>query len=507
MSKKLCLVYHVGALYGGHLDYSNELVGGFRNAGYDVDYIWLTNAKTESRNTQFEEYLNSSNGVDDTGKTVYNFTYYKHLGCWGNVEKGFVLDKTSYSNIDQIERIRTRLDSYDIVMWQDVGNFNQKPLREEHSTNWLRLFKRNNHKTKQIAMVHEHIMETRYPFLANIIHLFDHVISVHPAAYNKSVKLNKKTFLIPNPQDISAMDTTHSNYDKLGNKELFSMGAWKSSKRFQDIVAAVPYIDSDAKIYMAGDGIERRYLATENEENMKENYVASRATDPDIDSSTLTENVIENGIWKRAHRVNPNFNYVGTLSKKQRDERYDNASLFLDPAWYRENFKIGAHFSRVIIEAMIHGVVPIGRNLGLSNNVEGNGEFFTAGKNYIMIPYDSTPKQFADIVNTSLGMSKSQYDTIVQTNYELVKDFAIENIISQFTHIFNEDYARLNLKLHTLDDSANNPDEELMQMGLDLLTSTSSKGFGISIDALQSLEKEGILKLNYTEPASLEDFF
>lgn len=479
----ICLVYHTGSLYGGHLDFSDEMVKGFKTLGHTCEFLLLTEKKSGKKNSSLEKVLQETSGIDNTGKYIWEFSFYENINCWGNVEKGFIKDAQPYQTEKEIEFINNKLDSYDLVIWQDLGNFNQKTNRDFKNINWLKLFRRKTG-VSQIMILHEHNLYGRYPFVSIIRQHFDNVIAVHPASFNKAKNLGLPTFLIPNPHDLSDVDFSHSNYINKEKRIAFSMGAWKSSKRFQDIVSAIPYFDN-INMVMAGDGTEKRYMVTNNPEKMKKEYICTIESDQDVDINSLTGDPIKDGIWTRA--LKNNLNYVGTISKNTREKYYSDAFLFIDPAWYKENLKIGAHFSRVIIEAMKKGILPIGRNLGLSNNEEGDGILFKSNINYIMIPWNATPKEFGDIVNSTFNFSKDKYDEIVFNNYNLIKRLEtslvceqyIDSILPKRTDYILQDQIKF--------------DKELEEKAISLLTGESSKCFGVSIEELNSLKQKGFI--------------
>jgi len=80
---------------------------------------------------------------------------------------------------------------------------------------------------------------------------------------------------------------------------------------------------------------------------------------------------------------------------------------------------------------MLMGVVPIARNLGVSDNEKGEG-LLKPGKNYLMIPWDATPKQFGDLCNKFLVMQPSDYGEFVANNWEFVRQFDRKTIASQY---------------------------------------------------------------------------
>jgi hypothetical protein len=120
--------------------------------------------------------------------------------------------------------------------------------------------------------------------------------------------------------------------------------------------------------------------------------------------------------------------YIGFVSEQKRDEILGYSKFLLDPSWSKT---YGEHFNRVVIDAMLMGVVPIARNLGVSDNEKGEG-LLKPGKNYLMIPWNATPKQFGDLCNKFLSMSQSDYNKIVENNWEFVKQFDRKEIASQY---------------------------------------------------------------------------
>jgi hypothetical protein len=120
--------------------------------------------------------------------------------------------------------------------------------------------------------------------------------------------------------------------------------------------------------------------------------------------------------------------YIGFVSEQKRDEILSHSKFLLDPSWSRT---YGEHFNRVVVDAMLMGVVPIARNLGVSDNEKGEG-LLKPGKNYLMIPWDATPKQFGDLCNKFLMMQPFDYGKIVANNWEFVKKFDRKNIASEY---------------------------------------------------------------------------
>jgi hypothetical protein len=145
--------------------------------------------------------------------------------------------------------------------------------------------------------------------------------------------------------------------------------------------------------------------------------------------SNAKENLIGKRIWENAE--NNGMKYIGFVSEQKRDEILGDVKFLLDPSWSKT---YGEHFNRVIVDAMKQGVVPIARNLGVSDNEEGNG-FFKPNVNYLMIPWNATPKEFGDLINKWNNMSEKDYNAIVQNNNKILKVFDRKRIAQEYVDL------------------------------------------------------------------------
>jgi hypothetical protein len=126
--------------------------------------------------------------------------------------------------------------------------------------------------------------------------------------------------------------------------------------------------------------------------------------------------------------------YIGFVSEQKRDQILGESKFLLDPSWSKT---YGEHFNRVIVDAMKQGVVPIARNLGISDNEQGLSTLFKPNENYLMIPWNATPKQFGDLINGWFNMSERDYNTIVQNNWKLIQQFDRKNIAKEYIDLAN----------------------------------------------------------------------
>jgi hypothetical protein len=420
---KIALVFHKSGIPGGHCEYSEVLMKGFKDIGVDAEFFYISPVVQDNhvRWVTKEQEIKRNSGKDLKGN---RYTWGETIQCYYHSETGFVRKEWGYGSAHLTNKLRKRLDDFDVVIWQDIGGF-KNPHNEDHK-DWVNLVQRRVGQ-KQVVMFHDHGAFLRYPWVSKIQDQFDFMVCVHPASYNMGANFDIPRCMILNPQILDGEIV--SSYKNRNLQSTMSIGAWKGSKKMHEVVKAVPWFNKDILINMCGDGTERRYLTAL--EKCKDAYIRTRNTDPDCTVDMLADNRNDNRFWVHANN-HPGFKYWGPVDAETRDDLYRNTFMFIDPAWYSVNAKIDAHFSRVIVEAMKHGIVPFARDLGLGYG-KGVGTMFITGENYINIPWNATPKQFADIVNERMSnISEDEYDSIVYNNATLVENTDHRNIAAQF---------------------------------------------------------------------------
>jgi glycosyltransferase involved in cell wall biosynthesis len=409
---KILTVVHDFNNFGGIISHTEQLIAGFKDLGYETGFVYLRTTKTGGKFSEDYDKEGYDIGVG-TGIPV-------HQG------KGWRGEYLSFLNDDDVNKFVDLANSYDVVIWQSIFGF--KCQDSEGKQSWLRMF--TEVKAKHIIIVHDGNLRKNYPW---IHHLREHIAGlacVHPSALNQADALDIPRALIVNPQDISRAKKTE--YSKRKNT-IFSLQTFKRWKRVDDLVAAVPYIDGD--VIVAGDGIERAYMASKDK--CKPEYYCTLERDPQA-----TPDRVGKPIWQNA--LEDTMSYIGFVSEEKRDDILSEVKFLLDPSWSRT---YGEHFNRVVIDAMIQGVVPIARNLGVSDNEEGVG-LLKPGKNYLMIPWNATPKQFGDLCNQYLSLTEDEYNEIVDHNLEFIKLFDRKEVAKQYVDLA---YKQLPVKMGKYD--------------------------------------------------------
>lgn len=392
---KILSVVHDFNNFGGIISHCEQLIAGFKDLGHQADFVYLRSTRSGGTIAP----------TDDPGFDIGEGT-----GLQVHQGKGWRGEYLSFINDNDIATFVQKANEYDIVIWQSIFGF--KNQESEKKTNWLKMIQDVN--AKQVVIVHDGNLRKNYPWIHRVRDKIAGLACVHPSAYNQAAAMEIPRRLIVNPQKISSMPEVSFDDRK---DVVFSLQTFKRWKRVDDLVAAVPYING--KVVIAGDGIERAYMASKDK--CKPEYYCTKDRDPNA-----ADALIGKPIWANAE--NAGMKYIGFVSEAKRDEILGKVKFLLDPSWSKT---YGEHFNRVVVDAMKQGVVPIARNLGISDNESGVG-FFKPNENYLMIPWNATPKEFGELINTWFNMSESDYNLIVQNNWKLIQQFDRKLIAQQY---------------------------------------------------------------------------
>tara|TARA_R110000787_G_scaffold205921_2_gene316181 strand:- start:481 stop:924 length:444 start_codon:yes stop_codon:yes gene_type:complete len=109
----------------------------------------------------------------------------------------------------------------------------------------------------------------------------------------------------------------------------------------------------------------------------------------------------------------------------------------IDPSWSIAYSKIGDHFNRVIVDGIIEGAIPIARNYGVATNPEGEGEVFKPYENYMMVPHDASPLDFAAVIEETINMHPEIVREMQENNKKLLQHFERERVALQYLSLAN----------------------------------------------------------------------
>lgn len=379
--------------FGGILNNQEALYKGLLELGHSVENVflyWKPSVKPGTSERGIEESLFG-------GKLDYEVGWTR-------------MPRFAYRGKENIERWKEYASKFDLIIWQIPVP--PKTKESQGNMDWLELY---NVPVKQIVYVHDGNMLKSYPHIYSIVKHLTGAVGVHPCAYNSLARLPVKRAMALSPQmnikaRIKAADAAKKKRDGW-----FSLQTIKVWKHVDDVVRAVPHMGTYRKI-LAGKGLHYHYMTSL--EKIKPEYIIQRGRDPDIDEKLIGER-----IWDTA--IKYGMKHIGWVNNEQREAKLHRACCLIDPSWALSLARLGDHFNRVVIDGIIGGAAPIARNLGVATNDEGIGELFKPDVNYLMIPYDATPKEFAQMVDEYVDPSfkKNRERMIAETRTHLLPHF------------------------------------------------------------------------------------
>lgn len=400
---KIFVPMHIFNNFGGIINHNEQLIAGLKDLGHEVTFAYIKPTATAPKAV---DVTTCPEGYEFGAGTGYPV----HQG------KGWIAPYYSLKNKDSIKKFVEDANKHDIVIWQSIFGF--KNSDTEKFKDWTPMIE--DVTAKQVVIIHDGNLKKLYSWIHKFSHKFSGIACVHPAAYKSADFMPVPRNMILNPQDLTVLPTP----GKWENRKdvILSLQTFKRWKRVDDLVFSIPYING--KVIIAGDGMERAYMTSPDK--CKPEYHCTRDKDPEA-----TEEMIGKKIWDNAMATG-NMAYIGFVTEQKRDKILETSKFLIDTSW---TTTYGEHFNRVIVDAMRVGVVPIARNLGVSDFEHGNGTLFKVDENYLMVPYDATPKQFGEKINEFFNISKEKYEQIVQNNYEVLKLFDRKTIAQQYVDL------------------------------------------------------------------------
>lgn len=408
------------AKYGGIIEHVTAKVRALKSMGHHVDIAQLSVASTtqktydnklkefESGRFQNKLKINSQNG---------GYEYDDATGYWKNNYYGFFLPPSNRIGVfekNALERWKNLVKDFDLIIWNFMPTKSSAWGKGDFSF-WWKFYDLPTDKIKQMFIVHDAYFDVR---ASNITALKDKILFLecaHIAAYRCCEHIGIPRTLLLNPRYLDEKDKMPIKMMNKRETDFFAAHIFKSMKHVDDLIRAVPHLKNNT-VKIAGSGIEQAYMVAP--EKCKEVYKVSRKRDPDIDDKYLGEK-----IWDVGERFG--MEYLGQISGEEVRENLFNSKFAVDPSWaaHYANY-CRTHINGFIIEAMLSGCYPVLRDYkGL---VKDNGEemYDPLFENIraIIIPWDATPKQFADALKKALKMSPAKYLKDTKFNFELVHE-------------------------------------------------------------------------------------
>ena len=227
--------------YGGIINHTENLITGLKEIGKEVNFVFLKPTKSNKKKLSDFSGINYSIG-EGTNLPV-------HLG------RGWLCEHYSYLDNHDIKRFIDLANNHDLVIWESLFGFKNKSTINEKR--WTKMI--TDVESKQIALIHDGNMKKLYPWIYKFRKNLNGLACVHPSAYKSSLSFNIPVAMILNPQKIDPLPKKVEFSEKDG---IFSLQTFKKWKHVDDLILASPYINT--KVSLAGDGIERRYMCSDD---------------------------------------------------------------------------------------------------------------------------------------------------------------------------------------------------------------------------------------------------
>lgn len=382
---KILVALHQCMDLGGIINHTEQLIGGLQDLGHDVhlkELVW--SVRTHSQNKTADWSIGPSGIAHHQGK-------------------GWNFDKTEripYRGGAALAGAKQRLSAYDLIIWTvPCPSKNKNNLG---NNDWPELYDLPS-SVKQIAFIHDGNAVKGNSHLVAVQDRLSGLACVHPCALNGAAVFDVPRTLVVNPQfePIRPYDAWDLKSPGFVNMQTFK--AWKHVHELVEAIAYMPPRAGDELRDIAGLGIEYRYMTSEDK--CKEAYFHA---DPERSfcGERFWDAALDNGM---EHHDYWNTNEV--------DNWLREARVLVDPSWSKNYSKIGGHFNRVVVDAMIRGCVPVARRAGMGDEV------FRAGEHYVEIAANASPQEYADTVLEASNMEAVSAQRFIDANRELLPMF------------------------------------------------------------------------------------
>lgn len=422
---KVLIVDFEIAKYGGIVEHVTSKVRALKALGHEVDIAQLSCASTtqktydrkvkEFENGTFQNKLkiNSQNG---------GYEYDEYSGYWKNNYYGFFLPPSNRIGVfepDALERWYNLLKDVDLIMWNFMPTKSSAWGKGDFSF-WWKFFDLPTDKIKQMFVVHDAYFDVR---ASNISALKEKILFLecaHMAAYRCCEHIGIPRILLLNPRFFPEKAKMPIRMMPKREFDFFAAHIFKSMKHVDDLIRAVPHLNKSSKnidysVLIGGSGIEQAYMVAPTK--CKEPYKVSRKRDPDI-----SEKYFGMKIWDVAEERG--MLYLGQISGEEVRQGLLNSKFAIDPSWaahYAQYCR--THINGFIIEAMLCGCYPVLRDYRGLVRGEEKEIYDPLFENIraIIIPWDATPKEFAETLKKAMKMSPAKYLKDTKHNFDLVQ--------------------------------------------------------------------------------------
>lgn len=376
---KILIALHKCMDLGGIINHTEQLIGGLKDIGHEVDLKEMVWAQTAYDQRKEADWTIGPSGIPHHQGKGWNFKREQRIPYRGSA---------FLAGAKQI------LSEYDLVIWSvPVPSKNKDNLGND---DWPHLYDLPKH-IKQVAFVHDgNVVRGAGHLLAVQEHLHG-LACVHPCALNGAAFADVPRALVVNPQfnPVRKLDAWQDKQPGFVNMQTFK--AWKHVHELVEAIAYMPMRKQHELREIAGKGIEYQYMTSEDK--CKDHYFHP-------DGEKFWDIAVGNGLT--------HHDYWNT---EEVTSYLNIARVLVDPSWSNNYSKIGGHFNRVVVEAMIHGCIPVARHKGMGN------ELFMSGFHYVEIPENADPETYADIILRTSNLSAAAAHDYRSNARELLPNF------------------------------------------------------------------------------------
>lgn len=402
--------------YGGITEHVVAKVKALKELGHTVDLVKFT-ASPISDNAykkRIKAFEDGSYQAKLVKRSEYGgIEFNEDTGYWKSNYLGFFLPPSNRIGVfesNAFDKWHKIIDDADLIMWNFMPTKAANIWGKRDFSFWWKFFDLPS-KIKQIFIAHDAYFDVRACNVSALKEKISLIECAHLAAYHCCENIGIPRILLLNPRYMKATDRMPIVPMNKRKTDLFAAHVFKSMKHMEDLIRAFPYM-RELSLKVAGSGVEQGYMMAD--EKCKEVYRVSRKYDPDVPECLVGEK-----IWDVAEVCG--MEYLGLIPSKEVNQELLQSKFAIDPSWSEHYSKYcRTHINGFIIEAILMGCYPVLRDYkGLAGDIEIYDPLFN-NIHAIIIPWNATPKQFAEELLKARQMSPKKYLTDTLENYQLI---------------------------------------------------------------------------------------
>lgn len=415
------------AKYGGIVHYVKDMLRAFHDLGHEVDVAQMTPASTTQK--AYDKKVAEFESGEHQRKIKFHsqaggYERDDVVGYWFNTYYGYFLPPSNRIGVyekDAVERWKTLVEDADIILWNFMPTkssaWDKKGVAFDF---WWKFFDLPKN-IKQVFLVHDAYFDVRASNVSALKKKILFMACAHLAAYQCCSKIGIPRTLLLNPRYIEDDAKMPVRLMSKRTQDFFAAHMFKSMKHMEELIAAVPYVnkglDERMSVTIAGTGIEYNYMTSPTK--TKSNYMCTLKRDPNLPKK-LDGKI---SLWNRALKFG--MDYRGQMSGGDVQKTLLNTKFAIDPSWAEHYAQYCfTHINGFIIEAMLQGAYPVLRDYRGLANVDTSEIYDPLFENIraIIIPWNATPKEFAEKLKEAMKMSPKKFLRDTKHNFELVKE-------------------------------------------------------------------------------------